>query len=216
MKHRLLVHLFLATTLVTGCAGRGHRHTSQPAHDEDAAQQVVKHARPAQPAEQAAAPVVLLRKGTTIQGKLLQTLDSGKNKNDDTFTLKTEGLTGKQLAGAVIEGHVEGVKSAAMFGKKGELDVVFDDLKTRDGQTLPLEGRLAKAPKAQGKKLRNVAIVLGAAVAGHHLAKAKGKKHGALMGAAAGAAVALSLPGGNVVIKKGAPIEVKLTADVVQ
>jgi hypothetical protein len=163
-----------------------------------------------------AAQTVLVKAGKSVAGKLDDTLDSGKNSDGDTFTLTlAPGLFGdKRLKGAVLEGHVEGVQSAAKLGKKGAMNVVFDDLRTPDGKEIPVEAKLAKAPKPEGKMLRNMALVLGGAVAGHHVAKAAGKRHGALAGAAAGGAIALAMPGGNVVIKKGTKLDVTFTSDV--
>jgi hypothetical protein len=159
---------------------------------------------------------VTIKNGTTVNGKLDTTLDSGKNTDGDTFAMviKPGLFQDKTLKGAILEGHVEGVKSAAKFGKKGELDIVFDDIKTTDGKVVPITAMLASAPKPEGKMLRNMALVLGGAVVGHHVGKATGKKHGSLMGAVAGGAVAIAMPGGNVVIKSGTELKVKFTQDV--
>lgn len=157
-----------------------------------------------------------IKSGTTVTGKIDVTLDSGKNTDGDVFTMALKpGLFGnKAFKGAVLEGHIEGVQSSAKLGKKGAMNVEFDDIVTADGKVIPVEAMLASAPKPEGKMLRNMAIVLGGAVAGHHLAKAAGKKHGALAGAVAGGAIALSMPGGNVVIKKGTELKVKFTKDL--
>ncbi|MDB5100027.1 MAG: hypothetical protein JWM80_4448 [Cyanobacteria bacterium RYN_339] len=157
-----------------------------------------------------------IKSGTTVTGQIDVTLDSGKNTDGDVFTMKLKpGLFGnKAFKGALLEGHIEGVQSAAKLGKKGALNVEFDDIVTADGKTIPIEAILASAPKPQGKMLRNMALVLGGAVAGHHVAKAAGAKHGALGGAVAGGAIALAMPGGNVVIKKGTELKVKFTKDV--
>lgn len=157
-----------------------------------------------------------IKTGTTVSGKIDVTLDSGKNADGDVFTMALKpGLFGnKAFKGAVLEGHIEGVQSAAKLGKKGAMNVEFDDIVTADGKVVPVEAMLASAPKPEGKMLRNMAIVLGGAVAGHHIAKAAGKKHGALAGAVAGGAIALSMPGGNVVIKKGTELKVKFTKDL--
>lgn len=180
---------------------------------------LVMTAQPALAFKHKAAPAasgVAVKAGTKINGKLDTTLDSAKNQDGDTFTLTlAPGLfQNKTLKGAVLEGHVEGVKSAAKFGKKGAMDIVFDDLKTTDGKVIPVAAQLSSAPKPQGKMLRNTALVLGGAVVGHHIGKSSGKKHGALMGAMAGGAIALAMPGGNIVLKRGTPLQVKFTQDV--
>jgi hypothetical protein len=158
----------------------------------------------------------VIKSGTTVNGKIGVTLDSGKCKDGDTFEMALKpGLFGKKaFKGCVLEGHVEGVQSAGKMSKKGAMNVVFDDIKTADGRVIPVEAMLASAPKPEGKFMRNAALVLGGAVAGHHIAKSKGAKHGALMGAVAGGAAALAMPGGNVVIKSGTELKVKFTKDL--
>jgi hypothetical protein len=157
-----------------------------------------------------------IKAGTTVSGKLDSTLDSGKNQDGDKFTVSLQPgwFQAKNVKGAKLEGHVEGVKSAAKFGKKGAMSLVFDDLVTSDGKTEPVQVRLVSAVKPQTHKLRNAAIIVGGAIAGHHLAKKAGKKHGGLMGAAAATAVVLSMPGGNIVLPKASTIKVKFDAPV--
>lgn len=157
---------------------------------------------------------VLIKSGTTINGKLNGDLSSAKNQDGDKFTLTlAPGLfQNKTLKGSVLEGHLVGVKPAAKFGKKGELDVVFDDIRTTDGKVMPISAKLASAPKADGKMMRNLALVAGGALTGHVVGNKAGKKHGALAGAAAGGAVALAMPGGDVVLKSGTSLSVKFTA----
>lgn len=157
-----------------------------------------------------------LAKGTEFTIKLEDGLDSSKNTDGDTFSgAVATGLFGdKTLKGYTVNGHVEGVKSSKMGGKKGELDIVFDELVAPDGKTYEIEAALTKAPKPEGKFLRNAGIVLAGAVAGHHIGKKTNKKHGALLGAASAAAVALTMPGGDVVVKKGTKLEVRLEKGV--
>lgn len=159
---------------------------------------------------------IKVKKGTEFVVKLDDALDSGKNTDGDLFTAAVStGMFGdKTLKGFKVNGHVEGVKSAKMFGKKGELDIVIDELVAPDGAIYPVEAELTAAPKPEGKFLRNAALVFGGAVAGHHIAKKTGKKHGALAGAASAAAVALTMPGGDVKIKSGTKMSIKLDKSV--
>jgi hypothetical protein len=211
VSHRLIV-LAVAFSLV-GCASKGQKQTNDTSVTTvtTSTKTMDKTTSAGKPA-----PVVIIKGGSTVTGKLNTTLDSGKNADGDTFSMPlAPGLfANKTFKGAQLEGHVEGVKSAAKFGKKGELDVVFDDIKLATGEVVPVEAKLAAAPKPQGKKLQSLAIVMGSALVGHHVGKSLGKKHGLLGGAAAGAAIALTLPGGNVVLKKGDALVVKFTADV--
>lgn len=159
---------------------------------------------------------VKVKKGTEIVVKLDDALDSGKNEDGDLFTAAVStGLFGdKTLKGYTVNGHVEGVKAAKMFGKKGELDIVIDELVAPNGEAYPVEAALTEAPKPEGKFLRNAALVFGGAIAGHHIGKKTGKKHGALAGAASAAAVALSMPGGDVKIKSGTKMTIRLEKSV--
>src|SRR5688572_29014074 len=72
-------------------------------------------------AKKSKADTVKIAKGTEITVKLEDGLDSGKNTDGDTFTAKvTTSMFGdKTLNGAMIAGHVEGIKKAGMMGKKG-------------------------------------------------------------------------------------------------
>ena len=155
---------------------------------------------------------IKVAKGTEFVVKLDDGLDSGKNEDGDLFTAAVStGLLGdKTLKGFSVNGHVEGVKAAKAFGKKGELDIVIDELVSPSGAIYPVEAELASAPKPEGKFLRNAALVFGGAIAGHHIGKKTGKKHGALAGAASAAAVALTMPGGDVKIKSGTKMTIKL------
>lgn len=176
---------------------------------------IVAAALLAQPALARSSADQQIQAGTTAAGKLEQTLDSGKNQDGDKFVVDlSPGWFGdKDLKNAKLEGHLEGVKAAAKFGKKGALDLVFDDLVTASGNTVPVEVKLVStdAVKAKGHGLRNAAMILGGAVVGHHVAKKMGSKHGALKGAAAATAVVLLMPGGNVVLKRGSELKVKFT-----
>lgn len=157
-----------------------------------------------------------LAKGTEFTIKLDDGLSSAKNQDGDLFTatVATGFFGDKALKGFTVSGHVEGVKKSGMMGKKGAMEIVFDELVAPSGKAYPIEAALTSAPKPEGKFLRNAAIVLSGAVAGHHIGKKTDKKHGALLGAASATAVALSMPGGDVVLKSGAKLKVRLEKPV--
>jgi hypothetical protein len=58
--------------------------------------------------------------------------------------------------------------------------------------------------------LQNAVIILGGATAGHFLGNKTNFKHGGLAGGAAATAYVLSSPGGEVVLKKGTDVKLKL------
>lgn len=153
--------------------------------------------------------------GTTFKGTLQEEISTGKNHNQDRFTLRiNNGSVGKNAAlkNAEIHGHLEDVVKAER-GKKASLHLVFDDVTLKDGSQLPLDVTLVNTQvetKTKGKFLQNAGLVLGGAVAGHFLGNKAKFKHGALAGGAAAAAFVLSSPGGEVVVKKGTDLQLKL------
>jgi hypothetical protein len=164
-------------------------------------------------------PAVIIPTGTVFNTDLLQEISTGKDQNDREFTLKIKnGSVGKYpiLKDAQIEGHLENVIKAAK-GKKAKLTLVFDGIKLKNGDTYPLKATLVNTSvetKTKGKFLQNTGIILGGAIGGHFLGKKTKFKNGALAGGAAATAYVLSSPGGEVVLKKGTDIKLKLTSDL--
>ncbi len=147
--------------------------------------------------------------GTNIDGVLQEDLSTGKNTNNQRFTLKVKDSAVKD---AQIQGHLEDVIKAAK-GKKASLHLVIDDIVLKDGSTYPLDATLTNTEvesKTQGKFLQNAGVILGGAVAGHFLGDKAKFKHGGLAGGAAATAFVLSSPGGEVVLKKGTNVKLKL------
>ncbi|SRR5579883_137292 len=153
--------------------------------------------------------------GTTFDTILSQDLSTAKNKNNDHFTLKVKNslLGGNStLKDAQIQGHLEDVVKAAR-GKKASLHLVVDDITLKDGTAYPIDATLVNTQvetKTKGKFIQNAGIILGGVVAGHFLGDKAKFKHGGLAGGAAATAFVLSSPGGEVVLKKGTDIKLKL------
>jgi hypothetical protein len=153
--------------------------------------------------------------GTAFTTDLQQEISTGKNRNNDRFTLKVKGgLADKNpaLKDAQIEGHLEGVTKAER-GKKAKLTLVFDAVKLKNGERYPIDATLVNTQvetKTKGKFLQNVGIVLVGATAGKFLGDKANFKQGAMAGGAAAAAYVLSSPGGEVVLKKGTDVKLKL------
>jgi hypothetical protein len=155
--------------------------------------------------------------GTTFETTLQKDLSTGKHGNNERFTLKVKdsllGGVDKNLKDAEIEGHLENVVKAAK-GKKASLNLVFDDIKFKNGGASPIDVTLVNTQietKTKGKFLQNAGIILGGAVAGKFLGDKTKFKHGALAGGAAATAFVLSSPGGEVELKKGTVVKLKLT-----
>jgi hypothetical protein len=159
--------------------------------------------------------VATIPAGITIDTDLQQELSSGKNRKNEKFTIKIKnGSVGKYpiLKDSSIEGHLEDVTKAAK-GKKATLNLFFDDIKLKNGDLLPIDATLVNTQvetKTKGKFLKNAGIILGGTVAGHFVGDKANFKHGKLAGAAAATAFVLSSPGGEVVLKKGTDLQVKL------
>jgi hypothetical protein len=120
------------------------------------------------------------------------------------------------LKDAVIEGHLEEVTKAAK-GKKAKLSLEFDNVKLKNGDKVELDADLVNTQvesKTKGQFLKNAGIILGGTVAGHFVGDKANFKHGKMAGAAAATAFVLSSPGGEVVLKKGTDIQLKLKSDL--
>ncbi len=153
--------------------------------------------------------------GITIDTDLEQELSTGKNKNNDKFIAKIKnGSVSKYpaLKDAIVEGHVENVAKAAK-GKKATFNLYFDDIKLKNGDKIPVDATLVNTQiegKTKGQFLKNTGLILGGAIAGHFVGNKADFKHGGLAGAAAASAFVLSSPGGEVVLKKGTDLQLKL------
>jgi hypothetical protein len=168
----------------------------------------------------AAGGVAVAPAGITFDTDLQQELSTGKNKNDDKFVAKIKnGSVGKYpaLKDAVVEGHLENV-AKAVKGKKATFNLFFDSIKLKNGDKVPVNATLVNTQvegKTKGQFLKNTGLILGGAVAGHFAGNKAEFKHGGLAGAAAATAFVLSSPGGEVVLKKGTDLQIKLNAPLV-
>jgi hypothetical protein len=157
--------------------------------------------------------------GTTISTDLQQEISTAKNRNNEKFTAKIKnGSVSKYpaLKDAVIQGHLEDVTKAAK-GKKAKLNLFFDAVKLKNGDLLPIEASLVNTQvesKTKGQFLKNAGIILGGAVAGKFIGDKTKFKQGKMAGAVAATAFVLSSPGGEVVLKKGTDLQLKLKSNL--
>jgi hypothetical protein len=156
--------------------------------------------------------------GITIDTDLQQELSTGKNTNNQKFSIKVKnGSVGKYpaLKDATIEGHLEKVTKAAK-GKKAQMNLVFDDIKLKNGDMEAIDATLVNTQvetKTKGTFLKNAGIILGGTIAGNFIGDKTKFKHGKLAGAAAATAFVLSSPGGEVVLGKGTDLQLKLKSN---
>jgi hypothetical protein len=157
--------------------------------------------------------------GTTFDTDLQQEISSGKNRNNEKFTIKIKNSSiGKYpvLKDAKIEGHLENVTKAAK-GKKAKLNLFFDAVKLKNGDTLPIDATLVNTKvetKTKGQFIKNAGIIIGGTMAGKFMGDKANFKQGKLAGAAAATAFVLSSPGGEVVLKKGTDLQLKLKSNL--
>jgi uncharacterized membrane protein YebE (DUF533 family) len=116
----------------------------------------------------------------------------------------------------LVNTHLEGVTKAAK-GKKAKMNLFFDSVKLKNGDLLPLNATLVNTrveTKTKGQFLKNAGIILGGAIAGNFIGDKTQFKNGKLAGAAAATAYVLSSPGGEVVLKKGTDLQLKLKSNL--
>ncbi|AKG20902.1 hypothetical protein [Calothrix sp. 336/3] len=203
-----VIPLILSAVLVTNTLGCSQTKNQDSQTTTDSKTQVADKASN----QEAIAPA-----GTNLEAILQENISTGKNKDSDRFVLKLKNSSiGKNqaLKDAQINGHLENVVKAAK-GKKAKLNLVFDDITLKDGSAYPINATLVNTQvetKTKGKFIQNAGIILGGAVAGRFLGDKAKFKNGTLAGAAAATAYVLSSPGGEVALKKGTKIKIKLNS----
>jgi len=173
------------------------------------------------PAMAPAQTTVLAHKGAQLDGTLNQTLDSGKDQSGKTFTLtEHEGIFVKDpaLKGATIDGHIENVSAAdGVKLHKASMSIVIDDIKMPDGTVISPVALGVKSLKELEPKthhMRDSAIIVGSAVAGHIVSKITGHNGGTLAGAATVFALVNTMKS-NIVLKRGTLIRLRVNQDIV-
>ena len=165
------------------------------------------------------AQAVIAPKGAEFEATVDRELNTKTLHDGDTFTMtEHEGWFHKAppgLKGAKIDGHVENISPAKM-GKGAAMSVFFDDVRTADGVTAPIDAKVTstKALEPRTHHLRDVGLIVGGAVVGHIASKRTGIKHGTIAGAAAGFALATSLKS-DIDVKRGTIVHLRLNAPIV-
>jgi hypothetical protein len=137
-----------------------------------------------------AVPAVTIPEGTILSIRLVDAIDSEKNKSGDTFAATLDVplvADGRVIApkNADIEGKIQDVKSAGHFAGRSELALVLTKL-TVNGKSYQLSTEeYTQAGSSRGK--RTAATVGGGAAVGALIGGLTGGGKGALIGAGAGA-----------------------------
>jgi hypothetical protein len=213
------VSLVLITLSLSSLVGCGSKVADKPATaGKSATSGAMTTTGDRKPATTTKGALAVVPAGTTIDTDLQRELSTGKNRNNEKFAAKIKnGSVGKYpaLKDAAIEGHIENVTKAAK-GKKAQLNLVFDNIKLKNGDILPIDATLVNTKvetKTKGQFLKNAGIILGGTIAGNFIGDKTKFKHGKLAGAAAATAFVLSSPGGEVVLKKGTDLQLKLKSN---
>jgi YmgG-like glycine-zipper protein len=169
--------------------------------------------------------------GTSLVAELNESLTTKESRENDRFTMTVR--SPGEYEGAVIEGHITGVKSSGRITGRSEMTMNFDRIRLRDGRTFDFAGFVESIRTANGETVRvdNEGVVqdsdsrtsttakraaIGTAVGaiiGAIAGGGKGAAIGAVIGAGAGAGSVyvqgkddLELPSGTeVTIRASAP-----------
>ena len=161
--------------------------------------------------------------GTRISVKMDNEINSRSSSVNDTFTVSVAEpvvVNGVSVipVGAVLEGRILGVKSAASGGKGGILEVKFETLRLAGGQERKIEGVLVTKLKAKSSKKKSILAIIGGTAIGAIIGAATRSSSGALigtgLGAGAGIGTTLFMKGKEVRIKAQQKFEIELTKSV--
>ena len=161
--------------------------------------------------------------GTRIRLKMDVELSSRVANVNDTFTTKVaKPVMIRDVVvlpvGSVIEGRVMSVSMATAGGHGGELDPVFELLRTENARPQKMEGVLVHNLSGASSSM-GILSVIGGTVIGAVIGAVSKTNNGALIGAGVGAgagtAVALMRKGKEVRIRSGEVFDIELKCELV-
>lgn len=164
-----------------------------------------------------------LQAGTKISLRMDDEINSKVSSVNDTFTATViEPVIVRNAVvlpvGTVIEGRVVKVAPAAGGGKNGEMEVVFEKLRFKDGEERRIEGVLVKKLYAESSPKAGILAIIGGAALGAVVGAVSNAENGVLIGAGAGAgagtSVALLRKGKEVRIRSDEKFEIEITKNV--
>lgn len=175
------------------------------------------------PPEPAPEPVVMtVPTGTNVDVAFIDSVSSNESRPGDSFRVRVtqdviENGVAVIPAGSVIVGTVtEAVPLSKKIGGRAKLAMDFQTVELTSGRSASIRAAFAEAGKSETKK---DAATIGGATAGGALLgrmlnkkdKGKGTLLGAIVGAAAGTAIAAKTEGEEVVIPSGTEITLQLS-----
>lgn len=162
-------------------------------------------------------PVIIIPRDTEIILELDEALDTERNREGDKFTAKV--ISPVEIAGAMVEGHVDKVTKPGRIKRRSELLLSFDRMVISERrwtnfdalltEVLPVKGDNVKTVNNEGtaigkRDMKKDAIKIG-------VSTGSGAGIGALaagpVGAAVGAGVGAAFGVGSVVIERGKHIK---------
>jgi hypothetical protein len=222
----LLILSFLAVALIvaTGCTEStppAEEPAGEPVPGEEPVEESPEPAAEEAEAEPAAAPaepepeplIVTVPEGTEMPVMFLDGVSSAASMPGDSFRVRvTEDIVQDEIpvipAGSVITGTVLEAVSLKKIGGQAKLTLEFNRLELTSGRTVLVDATFATEGKSETKK---DAATIGGATAGGALLgriikkdkKGKGALIGAIVGAAAGTAIAAKTEGEEVELPTG-------------
>ena len=169
----------------------------------------------------------VLPRGTEMKIRLETTIDTKEAKVNDLFTATV--LTPASFAGAIVEGHIDRVKSSGKVTGTTELTLTFDLLRFRSGQTRPFaaqvvmigdessaknvddEGTVKSGSQGKTTAVRTAGGAAIGAIIGAIAGGGKGAAIGAAVGGAAGAGSVLIQGSKKIKLEAGTEILVRTT-----
>jgi hypothetical protein len=142
-------------------------------------------------ANAAVAPAISLPEGTSVRVRLLEQLDTERNRAGDRFTASLDEplVSGDKVVvpkGTTFTGHITQSKPSGRFKGRAVLALRLDSF-SMNGQTYEVESTSAARASA-GHKKHALAWIGGGAAGGAGIGALAGGGEGALIGAGAGAA----------------------------
>ena len=136
-----------------------------------------------------------LEPGSQMLISLETRLDSRINRRGDRFVARVE--EPHRLEGAEIDGHIANIEPSGRFGGRTEMQLAFDSIRFRDGDTVPFDGSVIDVRQSESVKMvdENGDIVSGRrsdqAIKRGTIGAVAGGVLGAILGGGRGAAIGL-------------------------
>ncbi len=149
--------------------------------------------------------------GTILVGNIDQSLDSKSVQVGQRFTISDVHTQDNDINGATIYGHVSDVQRASQ-GRTAKIELAFDKLHTRSGNSYALSGRAQNVQaNTKNNTLKEVGGAVGGMIVGNILGKMVHTNVGGLLGAGGGYILAKNSKE-NLTIPQSSTVTVEVTS----